>query len=235
MVSALTLLTREGRLYEVDTRLRPGGADGPLATSLEAFDTYFETNAWTYEHMALTRARVVATNDTDFSDAIDTVIKHHVLKTRDHATLLADVLDMRGRIAKQFPTTNPWALKHARGGMVDLDFIAQYLVLRYGHDHPNVWQHSARRVFEYALNAKVLAPEIAEPLIEAKKFLSDLLSLLRLSATGGLITDEAPPGLKRLLTEGMHVADFEALKAKVITLENSVIRSFDAMASGKLG
>ncbi len=234
LVSALTLLTREGRLYEVDTRLRPGGSDGPLATSLAAFDDYFEKTAWTYEHMALTRARVSATNDPDFAASVETTVKRHVLKARDEKILLKDVLDMRARIAKEFPTTNPWALKHVRGGMVDLDFIAQYLVLRHAHTHPAIWHRSARAVFEHAHMEKLIPEDVGNPLIEAKKFLSDLLSLLRLSAPGGLINDDAPAGLKHLLVGAMRVEDFDALKAKVAALEQDVMASFDKMAQGTL-
>lgn len=226
LISALTLLTREGRLYEVDTRLRPGGADGPLATSLAAFDQYFEKTAWTYEFMALTRARVVATNTPDFATRVEATIRKHVVKPRDGDAVRADVLDMRGRIAREFPTQNPWALKHVRGGMVDMDFIAQYLVLRHAHAHPEIWHRGARNVFESAQALGLVTPHIAAPLIEAKKFLSDLLSLLRLSATGGLIQDDAPPGLKRLLVEAMRMEDFDALKEHVITMEAHVTAAF---------
>ncbi len=234
LVSALTLLTREGRLYEVDTRLRPGGTDGPLATALSACDTYFEKSAWTYEHMALSRARVVATNNPDFATNVETVVRTHVLKRRDSNALLRDVLDMRARIAKEFPTTNPWALKHVRGGMVDIDFIAQYLVLRHAHTHPALWQRGARAVFEQALAAKIVDEATAMSLIQAKKFLSDLLSLLRLSAPGGVIQDDAPTGLKRLLVEGMRMENFEALKAQVLAHQRTVLSSFDAMSGGHL-
>lgn len=233
-LSALTLLTREGRLYEVDTRLRPGGADGPLAVSLSAFDAYFDNSAWTYEHMALTRARVVATNQPEFATRIEQVVKKHILKPHNPATLLKDVLDMRERIAKQFPTHNPWALKHVRGGMVDIDFIAQYLVLREAAKHPGIWQRGARAVFEHAQNEGILTESITIPLIEAKKFLSDLMSLLRLSAPGGVITDDAPTGLKRLLVEGMKVENFDALKAQVLQLEANVRAGFEQMARGDL-
>lgn len=232
-LSALTLLTREGRLYEVDTRLRPGGADGPLAVSLTAFDAYFENSAWTYEHMALTRGRVCASTSAEFSGRVDAIVAKHVLKSRKEAPLLKDVVDMRNRIAHQFSTRNPWALKHVRGGMVDLDFIAQYLVLRYGHQVPAIWHRSARGVFEAALEANILPAAMAESLIEAKKFLTDLMSLLRLSAPGGLITDDAPPGLKHLLVQGMRMADFEALKAHVTALEALTMDSFKCMARGE--
>lgn len=229
LVSALTLLTREGRLYAVDTRLRPGGADGPLAVSLGAFDAYFANTAWTFEHMALTRARVVATNRPEFAGTVETVVRSHVLKPRDATILLKDVVEMRERIAAQFKTKNPWALKHVRGGMVDLDFIAQYLILCFGAMHPTIWHRSARAVFETAQNEKLLDPATAHTLIEAKKFLSDLLSLLRLSAPGGAITDDAPEGLKRLLVAGMRASDFAALKATVLQHEENVTQIYQKM------
>jgi glutamate-ammonia-ligase adenylyltransferase len=229
LISALTLLTREGRLYEVDTRLRPGGSDGPLATHLDAFDQYFEKTAWTYEHMALVKARVAATNDPLFAERVMAVVGRHVLKPRDPEKLRHDVVDMRGRIAQQYPTQNPWALKHIRGGLVDLDFIAQYLVLKYGHAHPTLWHRSARRVYERAASLHLMDGTCAQQLIEAKKFLSDLLSLERLSAPGGTVTDAAPIGLKRLLAEGMKAADFEQLLSQVLAMEENVRHGFAAM------
>ena len=234
LVSALTLLTREGRLYAVDTRLRPGGTDGPLAVSLTAFDAYFTNSAWTYEHMALTRGRVVATNQPAFAAAVEEKVRHHVLKPRDRAVLLHDVVDMRGRIAKEFATKNPWALKHVRGGTVDIDFIAQYLVLRDAPAEPNLWYREARSVFKAARAAAILDNQMATSLLEAKRFLSDLMSLLRLSAPGGVITDDAPAGLKHLLALGMGMDSFDALKAHVIVLEALVMHAWDEMAAGNL-
>lgn len=226
LVSALTLLTREGRLFEVDTRLRPGGSDGPLAVSLTAFDQYFEKTAWTYEHMALTRARVVATTNPDFAERVNATVRTHVLKPRDGDALRADVADMRSRIAREFPTQNPWALKHHRGGMVDMDFLAQYLVLRHGAAHPQIWHRGARAVFEAAAELQLLDATLATQLVEAKKYLSDLLSLLRLSAPGGLIQDDAPAGLKRLLVDAMHAPDFEHLKEKMVAMEQQVCDAY---------
>ncbi len=233
-LSALTLLTREGRLYEVDTRLRPGGSDGPLAVSLASFDAYFTNSAWTYEHMALTRARVVATTIPQFAGQIEEVIRQHLFKARDTERLLKDVLDMRARIATQYPTRNPWALKHIRGGMVDLDFIAQYLVLRYAGEDHSLWHRSARQVFEAAQAHELLDESITIPLTVAKRFLSDLMSLLRLSAPGGVITDDVPIGLRNLLVNGMRAENFEQLKQQVITHETHVLQIFERMARGEL-
>ena len=233
-LSALTLLSREGRLYEVDTRLRPGGSDGPLAVSLAAFDAYFTNSAWTYEHMALTRARVVASNSASFTPRIEEIVAKHVLKPRDPAVLLKDVLDMRARIATQFPSRNPWALKHVRGGMVDMDFIAQYLVLRYAPEHPAIWHRNARKVFEAAHADHLLDASVTASLIAAKKFMSDLMSLLRLSAPGGLITDDAPQGLKNLLCRALRIKKFSALKTQLLECEAQVLAAFERMAGGGL-
>lgn len=232
LVSALTLLTREGRLYEIDTRLRPGGTDGPLAVNLQAFDAYFAHSAWTYEFMALTRARVAATNQPNFAANVEAVIARHVCAPRDAAKLHADVLDMRGRIAKEFPTTNPWALKHIRGGMVDLDFLAQYLVLREAAAHPAIWHRDAYHVFEAAGMLGILDALSSSTLVAAKLFESDLMSLLRLSAPGGVITDEAPTGLQRLLTSGMHLDHFEALKSHLLHHEAQVREHIAQLEAG---
>ncbi len=233
LVSALTLLTREGRLYEVDTRLRPGGADGPLATALTAFDSYFTNSAWTFEFMALSRARVVASNLPAFAEQVEATVRRHILAPRDSEKLLADLLNMRLRIAKEFPGKNPWGLKHVRGGMVDMDFISQYLVLRHASKFPDIWQHSVRKIYGQAYLHGLLDEDTANELIAAKKFLTDLLSLLRLSAPGGAITDDAPAGLKRLLVRGMRVKDFATLRTRMLAMQEQVTKAYNAMAEGK--
>lgn len=222
LVSALTLLTREGRLYEVDTRLRPGGSDGPIAVSLHAFDAYFTNSAWTYEHMALTKARIIAQYRDSFGSLLYDMIGKHIGKARDKDVLLKDVREMRDRIAKEHRTNNPWHLKHHRGGLVDLDFIAQYFCLREGQNNPSIWRARADDVFNEAMYLGVLEMDKAAELITAKTFLSDLLSYLRLTWPNGIITDDAPQGLKRLLTEAMGAKDFDSLKKHVVETETRI-------------
>jgi glutamate-ammonia-ligase adenylyltransferase len=229
LVSALTLLTREGRLYEVDTRLRPGGTDGPIAISLQAFDAYFTNSAWTYEHMALTKARIIAQYRESFGATLYEIIGKHIAKPRDTAALLKDVREMRERIAKEHRTTNPWHLKHHRGGMVDIDFIAQYLCLREASRHPAIWQPQAEKILQEAAALAIIDSAKAADLIQAKLFLSDLLSYLRLTWEAGIITDNAPQGLKRLLTQAMGVTDFDTLKSRVIEIEERVHLLFDEL------
>ena len=128
LISALTVQTNYGVLYQVDMRLRPSGRSGPLATQIGGFESYQEREAWTWEHMALTRARVVS-GSAAFSVRIEAVIRAVLCRKRDARAIAADVVEMRGAIAKEKGDANPWDLKYAAGGLVDIEFIAQYLQL----------------------------------------------------------------------------------------------------------
>jgi len=124
LVAAVTAPTSEGVLYHTDMRLRPSGNAGPLATTLNAFRLYQDESAWTWEHLALTRARVIDA-DPGFASTVDDVIAAVVAKPRDRARIIADVVTMRELIAKERPPRHPFDLKLVSGGLVDLEFIAQ--------------------------------------------------------------------------------------------------------------
>ena len=128
LISALSSATAEGTLYEVDMRLRPSGQQGPVAAQLSTFIEYQANEAWTWEHLALTRARVVA-GPPELKARVEAAIHAALTKPRDRAKVAADVHEMRQRIAKEKGTENIWELKQVRGGLVDLEFIAQYLQL----------------------------------------------------------------------------------------------------------
>jgi glutamate-ammonia-ligase adenylyltransferase len=112
-------------------RLRPSGNAGPLATSLNAFRLYQDESAWTWEHLALTRARVVDA-DPGFAPKIDEVIASVLAKPRDRAKIVADTVTMRELLAKERPARHPFDLKLVSGGLVDLEFIAQSAQLLHG-------------------------------------------------------------------------------------------------------
>src|SRR5690606_23354416 len=117
-VNAITAPTAEGRLFEVDMRLRPSGNAGPLAVSLPSFTKYQHDSAWTWEHMALTRARCIL-GDGSLIDEVNAVMRHVLASPRPADKLLRDVADMRQRLRKEFGTANMWSVKHCPGGMVD--------------------------------------------------------------------------------------------------------------------
>jgi glutamate-ammonia-ligase adenylyltransferase len=127
--AALSVPTAHGALYEIDTRLRPQGAQGPLASTLQAFAKYQHEAAWTWEHMALTRARVLA-GSVDAKQQLETIIADVLGQMRDPDTLRADVLKMREEMALHKKPGGPLDAKLLRGGLVDLEFIIHFLQLR---------------------------------------------------------------------------------------------------------
>ncbi|NEN75718.1 bifunctional [glutamate--ammonia ligase]-adenylyl-L-tyrosine phosphorylase/[glutamate--ammonia-ligase] adenylyltransferase [Pelistega sp. NLN82] len=132
----LSTMTSSGRLYEIDLRLRPDGEAGLLAVSIEGFAKYQREMAWTWEHQALTRGRFCA-GDTAIGEKFEAIRQEILLRQRDLNTLKDDIIAMRIKMREGHP--NPTLLfdvKHDQGGMVDLEFITQYLVLAYSHQHP---------------------------------------------------------------------------------------------------
>ncbi|MEM1316033.1 MAG: bifunctional [glutamine synthetase] adenylyltransferase/[glutamine synthetase]-adenylyl-L-tyrosine phosphorylase, partial [Pseudomonadota bacterium] len=126
LVSALTAPTAEGPLYEIDMRLRPSGRQGTVATSLAGFRNYQETQAWTWERLALTRARAVCGRD-DLRADVDAAAEEALRRPAAPQTLLRDVADMRARVAeaRRAERADPWEVKHAAGGLMDIEFAVQ--------------------------------------------------------------------------------------------------------------
>ncbi len=150
-LNALTIMGREGRLYEVDTRLRPSGQEGLLAVGIDTLAQYFDESAWTFEIMAFTKARIVSGDA--LKEPLETLIRNQLTKKRDMEKLRRDAIDMRDRIDKEFGTKNPWDIKYVRGGMIDVDFIAQYLALRHAPDTPAAQNPAAQPLFSTGSSA----------------------------------------------------------------------------------
>jgi glutamate-ammonia-ligase adenylyltransferase len=129
LTGALTVPTAAGTMYEVDTRLRPSGVQGLLAVSIDTFAAYEAEQAWTWELMALTRARVVVASPEDRA-AVERVIAETLRRPIDPAVLRRDVIEMRAEMARHKAGEGCWDVKLSRGGLVDLEFIVHYLQLR---------------------------------------------------------------------------------------------------------
>jgi glutamate-ammonia-ligase adenylyltransferase len=224
-IGILSSLTKEGRLYEVDTRLRPSGKDGPLAVSLEAFEKYFEEKAWTFEFMALTRARVI-TGSSRLKEKITQAIHSQLVRERDKLNVARDVASMRGKIATQFPARNPWDIKYSRGGMMDIDFIMQFVILAYAAKFPALTQGGFDRFTTTARTHGVLTDGQVEVLEQGHVFLSGLLAYLRLCTHGELDEASAPAGLQKLLADAFNEPDFSTLKSKLLEHEAAVSTLF---------
>ena len=224
-ITQLTSLDRDGQFYEIDTRLRPSGNNGPLAVSVEAFDKYFSESAWTFEFMALTRARVVL-GDEKIKSQLEAIIQKNMCKKRDEEKLRRDVADMRGKIDQEFGTKNVWNVKYARGGMIDIDFIAQYLILLHAHDVPEIIKPSSLDVFTVARNKRLIDRAVAISLIEAYDFQSRLLNYLRLCQVSEKDTPESTEGLSRLITANFGENELESLKSKLEETQKEVYSHF---------
>ena len=212
LISALASPTAEGRLYDVDMRLRPSGQKGPVATQLSGFEHYQAQDAWTWEHMALTRARAI-TGPPALRARVETAVRDILLRPRDRSRVAADVRDMRRRIEAGKGTAEIWDLKQVRGGLVDIEFMAQHLQLVHAHAHPHVLDQNTVQALRKLAAADLLASAHADVLIPAARRLNNLTQILRLCLDGPFNPDTAPHGLKALLARAGEVPDFARLEA----------------------
>jgi glutamate-ammonia-ligase adenylyltransferase len=225
LISALTARTNYGALYQVDMRLRPSGRSGPVATQLEAFRDYQQNEAWTWEHMALTRARVVSATP-EFAEEVETVIREVLGRSRDREAIAGDALEMRRAIAQERSENDPWDLKNAAGGMIDIEFVAQYLELVTAAEHPDILDFSTARVLEKATRMGLLSVEDSEILRPAAQLFHDLSQILRLCLPGKFDPKKAGPGLLALLARAGDAPDFTRLDAHLLETQKRVRESF---------
>ncbi len=231
LISALSAPTAEGVLYEVDMRLRPSGSQGPVATHLESFRRYHEESAWTWEHLALTRARVI-TGDDSLRREVEEVICETLTRPRDPEKVKADVLDMRRRIWKEKPPRSEWDLKTARGGMVDVEFITQTLELLAAHDHPEVLDQNTRCALDGLGQAGVLDEARRSELLAAHDLYQHLSHILRLCLQEGFGGEGAPEGFERLVANAASAPGLAEAGALLRERQQKVARIFEELIGG---
>jgi len=225
LISALTVQTNYGVLYPVDMRLRPSGRSGPLATQIDGFIDYQEREAWTWEHMALTRARVVSGTPA-FIARIEAAIRHVLCRRRDVRLVCEDIVDMRAAIAKEKGDADPWDLKYVAGGLVDIEFIAQYLQLVHAAASPEILDTSTARALEKGAHLGVLTAEDAAVLRPAVRLFHDLTQILRLCLPDKFDPKSASASVLGLLARAADLPDFLALEAHVVETQRQVRECF---------
>jgi glutamate-ammonia-ligase adenylyltransferase len=226
LINTLTVPTNHGRLYDVDMRLRPSGRSGPLATSLASFENYQNSEAWTWEHMALTRARVLAASPA-FGKRVEALIRGVLRQPRDAAAIAGDVVEMRAAVATERGEGERWNLRDAAGGLLDIEFIAQYLQLVHAAKHPGLLDTNTARVLDKAGRARVLVPEDADGLRAAVRLYNNLTQVLRLCVSKPFDPKTAGAGLLRLMARAGDVPDFAALDAHLADTQARVRASFE--------
>jgi glutamate-ammonia-ligase adenylyltransferase len=230
LIAALSADTAEGSLYQVDMRLRPSGNQGPVATKLSSFILYQLGSAWTWEHLALTRARVV-TGPASLRREIGTAIKEVLSRPRDRAKVAEDVKAMRAKIADDKGSAEVWDLKNVRGGLIDLEFIAQFLQLVSAAEHPEVLDQNTELALTKLSAAGVLSPSDAEILVPTARLYHTLTQLLRLCLDKPFVADEAPRALKDLLARASDMPDFASLEATLKETLAAVHEAFERIVA----
>ena len=222
-VGALTAPDSEGPMYDVDMRLRPSGNKGPVAVSLASFEGYHAGSAWTWERMALTRARVVA-GPPKLRARVEASIQA-AIRSGDPVKTLADAAHMRARMARELQPSGPWDVKQRPGGQIDVEFIAQALQLVHGAVSPTL-----RFAVAGLREEKYLTPAEANLLIRADRTWRTVQGMLRL--TDGprpptQLSDTAAQALLRALhAMGMPAVDLAELRATLDELAQGVRRIF---------
>ncbi len=211
LIDALTVPTAEGTLYEVDMRLRPSGNKGPAAVRLESFARYHAGEAWTWERLALTRARVIA-GPEQLRNEIEAVIRSALAQKPDQPRLLHDACAMREKLAAQFPAKDKWDVKFAPGGLVDIEFCAQYLQLLHAWQTTAILQQNTVSAIESILARGLMDPADAADLLSAARLQIALLQVLRITTSGAFDAANASEGMKALLARAGDAGNFAALE-----------------------
>jgi len=233
LIAALTAPTKAGRLYDVDLRLRPSGRKGPLATQFRGFAAYQRDEAETWEHMALARARPIA-GDAELARAIEKAIGGVLRKARDRDALVADVRAMRALIAAEKGDADPWDLKLAAGGLLDIEFIAQFLILADSRAHPKIRDVSTRAIIAKAGAAGLIASEQARALVDAHKLFTDATQLMRLSVDGPFDPAKAAEGVTRRIAAAAGLPDIAALAAAINDARSEVREAYEEILASSI-
>ena len=222
-VAALTSPGVEGRLYDVDMRLRPSGNKGPVAVSLPGFRRYHEQDAWTWERMALTRARVIAGPPalrTRVRDAIAGAI------AGDASNVRKDAAAMRTRMLRDMPPDGPWDVKARPGGQIEVEFVAQVLQLLHAREMPGVLRQTTREALWHLGQTGAARPSDMALLIRADRTWRTIQGMLRITV-GRDAGEVLPEASARPLLRAMGAASLPVLRAEMETLAAEVRHLFE--------
>ncbi|RVA32509.1 bifunctional [glutamine synthetase] adenylyltransferase/[glutamine synthetase]-adenylyl-L-tyrosine phosphorylase, partial [Mesorhizobium sp. M7D.F.Ca.US.004.03.1.1] len=234
LIAAVSAPTAEGVLYELDLRLRPSGNKGPVATHIDAFKKYQRQEAWTWEHMALARARAIG-GDASLCGEVEAEVAAVLGQPRDAKKVMAEASDMRAMIEKEKPPRDLWDIKLIPGGLIDLEFIAQVAVITGQVDAgPRAPTVPIARATGTAEILSRLAPgfadaEVRQALGDAYALYLALTQMTRLCLTGAFERDDVPPGLSDLLLAVTDLPDFGVLEAHLKETSQKVRRDFDLL------
>nr|WP_196108567.1 MULTISPECIES: bifunctional [glutamine synthetase] adenylyltransferase/[glutamine synthetase]-adenylyl-L-tyrosine phosphorylase [unclassified Ochrobactrum] len=226
LIAALSAPTAEGVLYEVDMRLRPSGNKGPVATHIESFGKYQRSEAWTWEHMALTRARPIH-GDAAFMEHIRSEIDEVLSTPRDVKKIAKDVREMRDLIYQEKPPADDWDFKLKPGGIVDLEFIAQFAVLANKLDRKP--RPLGTEEILSALDPSFADPALADNLVSAHRLYTNLSQTIRLCLGSDAKREEFIPGMIDLLCRAADMPDIKRVEHHLAEVAVDVRTGFEKL------
>jgi [glutamine synthetase] adenylyltransferase / [glutamine synthetase]-adenylyl-L-tyrosine phosphorylase len=205
-------------------RLRPSGNKGPVAVSLGAFRRYHADDAWTWERMALTRARVVA-GPPPLRARVQAAIAAALADAGEPERVRADAVAMRARLARELPPDGAWDVKHRPGGQMEVEFIAQVLQLVHAQANPDVCSQTTRIALGRLADSGLLAEQDARLLIRADHLWRTVQGMLRITA-GRNAPENLPEAAARPLLEATGAVDLAALRATIDETARDVRAAF---------
>jgi [glutamine synthetase] adenylyltransferase / [glutamine synthetase]-adenylyl-L-tyrosine phosphorylase len=228
LISALSAPTSEGALYPVDMRLRPSGKSGPVAAGLDGFLSYQRKEAWTWEHLALTRARPLA-GPAPLRERLNEEIREVLTMPRDRSKSASDVREMRAMVHAEKGTSGVWQTKTHKGGLIDAEFIAQFLQIVHAAGEPGILSQNTARALRNMMQAGVLRRDRGTALLEAAELYQNAAQILRLCTEGQFNPETAPKDLIGLLTEATGVSGLVALEARLRSSYETVASLFEEL------
>ena len=226
LISAVSAPTSEGVLYDVDMRLRPSGSMGPVATSFASFRAYHHESAWTWEKLALTRARVIC-GDGGLVEELSAAIRSALSEPRDAQATVKDVIDMRRLMLKEHGEGGIWDIKRVRGGLVEVEFIAQTLQVIHGPSNPALFDTNTGQALARLQDAGHLSPAAGKILRDACNLYHRVTQVLRLCVSGAYDPATAPAGLNRIVASAAASPDIATMEALLADTQAAVAALFD--------
>jgi glutamate-ammonia-ligase adenylyltransferase len=230
LIAALSAPTHEGTLYEIDMKLRPTGAKGPVAVSLAAFENYYTREADTWEFLALTRARVVWASSADFADLVRLKVETILRTPRSRGETALDVLNMRALMEKERPAKTFWDFKLSVGGQVDAEFAAQFLQLVYASEGGPL--RSGTLAALTAMQRAGLGPAAdIDALSLAWRVQQSLAQVMRVSLTENDDPHNEPEAFQRKLARAVHTRRLDTLEKKLRDIRKRARLAFERVVS----
>jgi len=227
LIAALSSPTAEGQLYEVDMQLRPSGTKGPVAVSFAAFDHYYQGEAETWELLALTRGRIVWATSEAFAADATAAIETALRRPRDRAATAKDVREMRQLLEDERPPKGDWDLKLSPGGLVDIEFAAQFLQLAHAAEGGPLRPNTAEALAALG-EAGLAAPQPLAALSEAWRLQQDLTQLLKVALGDNPDPEAEPKAFQALLARAGGAKTFKALKGRLGAMQAAARAAYAA-------